>query len=180
VSAIHNHLAGEQPAILYVHFSARGAATALARSLDSVLLGTRTPRTLTPPPPAPLSIDTAAVFAGLGVGGRASGAVASVAPVLVPRIEIEADSVFRGMAAASPINIQMLDGGRAATSGDFAVTHDKVQPVLRALVAGHLTPTAVHSHLVGEQPTITYIHFWGVGSLDAIVRGLRGALDAAK
>jgi hypothetical protein len=84
------------------------------------------------------------------------------------------------MATASPINVQMLDGGRAATSGDFAVTADKVQPLLRALSAAHITPTAVHSHLVGERPTITYIHFWGVGLLQPILRGLRAALDAAR
>jgi hypothetical protein len=180
VTAIHNHLAGEQPDILYVHFMGRAAATPLARSLDSVLAGTGAPRTLTPPPPPPLSIDTAAVFGGLGEKGRASGAVASVSPVLVPVVMLDSDSLVRTMAAASPINVQMLDGGRAATSGDFAVTSDKVQPLLRALTTARITPTAVHSHLIGEQPTIIYIHFWGVGSLNTIVRGLRAALDAAR
>jgi hypothetical protein len=145
-----------------------------------VLTGTAAPRTLTPPPPQPLSIDTAAVFGGLGEKGRASGAVASVSPVLVPVVTMDSDSLVRTMAAASPINVQMLDGGRVATSGDFAVTSDKVPPLLRALSAAHITPTAVHSHLIGEQPTIIYIHFWGVGSLDTIVRGLRAALDAAR
>ena len=180
VSAIHNHLAGEQPAILYVHFGGRGAATLLARSLDSVLARTAAPRTLTPPPSPPLSVDTSAVFGGLGLSGRANGAVASVSPVLVPPVTLEADSLVRTMVAASPINIQMLAGGRAATSGDFAVTADKVQPLLRALSAAHITPTAVHSHLVGERPSISYVHFWGVGPLDGIVRGLRAALDAAR
>lgn len=180
VSAIHNHLAGEQPSILYVHFSARGAAVPLARSLDSVLKGTGAPRTLTPPPPAVLSIDTAAVFGILGLHGRAGGAVAGVAPVLVPVVTLDADSVVRAMAAASPINVQRLAGGRVATSGDFAVTADKVPGLLRALTAAHISPTAVHSHLVGERPTITYVHFWGVGPLDQIVRGLRAALDAAR
>jgi hypothetical protein len=180
VSAIHNHLAGEQPAILYVHFGGRGSPILLARSLDSVLAGTRTPRTLAPAPPTPVTIDTAAVFNGLGIHGRASGAVASVSPVLVPLVTLEADSLVRTMAAASPINVQRLDGGRAATSGDFAVTADKVQVLLRALSAAHISPTAVHSHLVGERPTITYVHFWGVGPLDVIVHGLRAALDAAR
>jgi hypothetical protein len=180
VSAIHNHLAGELPNILYVHFGGRGSVTLLARSLDSVLAGTGAPRTLTPPPAPALTIDTAAVFGGLGIRGRASGPVASVSPVLVPVVTLESDSLIRAMAAASPINVQMLDGGRAATSGDFAVTADKVQPLLRALAAARIMPTAVHSHLVGEQPAITFIHFWGVGPLDTIVRGLRAALDAAK
>jgi hypothetical protein len=100
--------------------------------------------------------------------------------VLVPVVTLESDSLVRTMAAASPINIQMLDRGRAATSGDFAVTADKVQPLLRALSAAHITPTAVHSHLVGEHPALTFIHFWGVAPLEVIVRGLRAALDAAR
>lgn len=180
VSAIHNHLAGESPAILYVHFDGHGAATTLARGLDSILAGTGAPRTLTPPPPPPLMIDTALVFGGLGLRGRAAGAVASVSPVLVPELMLGPDSVVRTLAAASPINVQMLEAGRAATSGDFAVTAEKVQPLLRALSAAHITPTAVHSHLVGERPTITYVHFWGVGPLDSIVRGLRTAVDAVR
>jgi hypothetical protein len=180
VGAIHNHLAGEQPHILFVHFAGRGSVTLLARSLDSVLAGTAAPRSLTPATAPPLAIDTGRVFEGLGIRGRATGAVASVSTVLVPVVTMESDSLVRVMATASPVNIQMLDGGRAATSGDFAVTGDKVQPLLRALSAAHITPTAVHNHLVGEQPAITFIHFWGVGPLDAILKGLRAALDAAK
>jgi hypothetical protein len=180
VSAIHNHLAGEQPAILYVHFDGRGAATSLAGRLDSVLAGTGAPRTLTPPPAPPVSIDTAMVFGALGVHGRVNGSVASVGPVLVPVLTWGSDSVLRSLAAASPINIQQLDPGRAATSGDFAVVAERVQPLLRALAAAHIMPTAVHSHLVGEHPTLTFIHFWGVGPLEAIVRGLKAALDAAR
>jgi len=180
VSAIHNHLAGEEPAILYVHFDGHGPATLLAARLDSVLAETGAPRTLTPPPAPALSIDTALVFGTLGVRGRASGGVAGVSLVLVPVVMLGADTVLRSLAAASVINVQQLDPGRAATSGDFAVTADRVQPLLRALSAAHIMPTAVHSHLVGEHPAITFIHFWGVGQLEVIVRGLRAALDAAR
>jgi len=180
VSAIHNHLAGEQPAILYVHFGGQGPATLLARRLDSVLLSTAVPRSLTPPAPPPLGIDTALVFGTLGVRGRATGPVAGVSPVLVPVVMIGSDSVLRTLGAATVINLQQLDGGRAATSGDFAITADKVQPLLRALVGAHITPTAIHSHLVGERPTVTFIHFWGVGPLPDLLRGLRAALDAAR
>jgi hypothetical protein len=180
VSAIHNHLAGEKPAVLYVHFDGHGPATLLAHRLDSVLAGSAAPRTLTPPAASAVSIDTAQIFGGLGIHGRANGTVASVGPVLVPVIMWGADTVLRSLAAASPINIQDLGGGRAATSGDFAVTADRVQPLLRALSSAHIMPTAVHSHLVGERPGITFVHFWGVGPLADLVHGLRAALDAAK
>lgn len=179
ITAIHNHLAGESPQILYLHFHGHGAATALAVRLDQVLGMTAAPRPVVPNTPVPLGIDTALVFDALGIHGRAAGSVASVSPVLVPAtVFLGADSLVRTLAAASPINIQQLSGGLAATSGDFAVLADRVQPLLRALAGAGITPTAVHSHLVGERPTITYVHFWGVAPLADLARGLRAALDA--
>jgi len=181
ISAIHNHLAGESPQVLYLHFHGHGAATALAARLDQVLGMTAVPRPVEPAAPPPLAIDTALVFGALGFHGRAAGSVASVSPVLVPSpVFVAADSLVRTLAAASPINIQQLSGGMAATSGDFAVLADRVQPLLRALAGAGITSTAVHSHLIGERPTITYIHFWGVAPLPDLVRGLRAALDAVR
>jgi hypothetical protein len=181
VTAVHNHLAGESPQLLYVHFHAHGEAAALAGRMDEVLRLTAAPRPVGPAAAVALTIDTAAVFGGLGVRGRANGAVASIAPVLFPAaLSLGADTLLRTMAAASPINIQQLDDANAAASGDFAVPADRVQPLLRALTRGGLTPTAVHSHLIGERPTITYVHFWGVAPLAELVRGLRAALDAAR
>ncbi len=181
VSAIHNHLAGEKPAVLYVHFDGHGAATSLARQLDTILSATAAPRSVTAPAAVPLAIDTALVFRELGVRGRANGRVAGVGPVLLAEpLVMGSDSIPRTLAAASPINLQMLAGGRAATSGDFAVRSDRVAPLIRALTEAGITPTAVHSHLVGERPTVTYIHFWGVGPLAQLLRGLRTALDSAR
>ncbi len=181
VTAVHNHLAGESPQLLYVHFHAHGAADALAGRLDEVLRLTGAPRPVGPASVVALTIDTAVVFGGLGVRGRANGAVAGISPMLLPAaLSLGADTLLRTMAAASPINIQQLDDATAATSGDFAVPADLVQPLLRALARGGITPTAVHSHLIGERPTITYVHFWGVAPLAELVRGLRAALDAAR
>ncbi len=79
VSAIHNHIVGEQPEIIYVHILGQGSALELATRLDRALTKTGTPRPVAAAPPVPLTIDTAAVFAALGRHGTARGNVAQVA-----------------------------------------------------------------------------------------------------
>jgi hypothetical protein len=181
VTAIHNHLVGEQPQITYVHFHGQGDALQLAAGLDRVLAVTGTPRPVAAAASQPVTIDSALVFAILGLRGRAQGAVAQVSTVLVPGpVTLHGRPVTPGLGYGSPINIQQVEAARAVATGDFALLASKVAPVLDALAAHGITTTAVHSHLVGEQPTITYVHFWGDGPLEPVLRGLRAALDAAR
>src|SRR5262249_45583705 len=65
----------------------------------------------------------------------------------------------------------------AAVGGDFTMTAAEVQPVLRALRKGHLHVVALHNHMVGEQPPMYFVHFWGKGPAEELARGLKGALD---
>jgi hypothetical protein len=179
VTAVHNHLAGETPQVIYVHVHGRGVAAGLAAGVDAALRRTATPRPVTPAPPAPLTIDTALVFTALGQRGRAGGAVANVSFLLVPdTVRLGGEALVPALALGSPVNLQAIGGGAAVTTGDFAVLGDRAAAVIRALVGAGITPTAVHSHLIGERPTVAYIHFWGRGPLTDLVRGLRAAIDA--
>jgi len=181
VSAIHNHLIGESPRVMYVHFHGQGRAIDLATRLDHVLAVTATPRPVAAAAPQPLAIDTALVFRALGRSGRARGNVAQVAFILVPgRVLLKGQPVVPALAYGSPVNIQMVDAARAVATGDLAVLGAALDPVLDALAAHGITATAVHSHLVGESPTIYYVHFWADGPLADVLRGLRAALDAAR
>lgn len=181
VTAIHNHLVGEQPPITYVHFHGQGDALELAGRLDRVLALTGAPRPVAATSSHPVTIDTAQVFSVLGLRGRAQGAVAQVSTVLVPgQVTIHGRAVTPGLGYGSPINIQAAGAGRAVATGDFAVLGPEVTPLLDALASHGITATAVHSHLVGEHPTIYYVHFWADGPLAEVLRGLRAALDAAR
>lgn len=181
VTAIHNHLAGEEPQITYVHFHGQGAALALAVRLDRVLALTGAPRPVAAAPPQPLTIDTALVFGTLGLAGRAQGAVAQISTILVPgTVTMHGRPVTPALGYGTPINIQAVGPDRAVAAGDFAVLAAKLAPVLEALTAHGITATAVHSHLVDEEPTIYYMHFWADGPLPDVLRGLRAALDAAR
>ena len=181
VTAVHNHLAGEEPQITYVHFHGQGDGLDLATRFDRVLALTGAPRPVVAAVPQPVTIDTALVFGTLGLTGRAQGAVAQVSTVLVPgAVTLHGRPVSPALGYGTPINIQVVEPGRAVATGDFAVLGSKVAPVLEALTAHGITATALHSHLVDAEPTIYYMHFWADGPLPEVLRGLRAALDAAR
>jgi uncharacterized protein DUF1259 len=180
VTAIHNHIVGE-PQVTYTHFHGQGNALELATRLDRVLALTATPRPVTTAPPQPVTIDTALVFRTLGLSGRAQGAIAQMSVVLVPgTVTMHGRNVTPALGYGTPINIQAVGPDRAVATGDFTVLGDKVAPVFAALTAHGITATALHSHLVGEEPKLYYMHFWADGSLPDVLRGLRAALDAAR
>jgi hypothetical protein len=81
------------------------------------------------------------------------------------------------MGTGTGINFQPLGGGRAATTGDFVLLASEVDPVMRALRSGGIEITALHSHMLGEQPTIYFMHFWAVGSAAQLATTLRQAVD---
>lgn len=181
VTAIHNHLSGEEPRITYVHFHGEGRATELATRLDHVLALTATPRPVAASSPPPVTIDTAMVFRALGASGKAQGNIAQLSFILVPgRVTMHGRTVVPALGYGSPVNVQMVDPTRAVATGDFAVLGAKVRGVVDALATHGITATAVHSHLIGEQPTIYYIHFWADGRPADVFAGLRAAIDAAR
>ena len=181
VTAVHNHLAGEEPRLTYVHFHGQGSATELATRLDRVLGHTATPRPVVAQPAAPPAIDTALVFRTLGHSGTARGNVAQVGFVLVPgAVTLHGRTLVPAMAYGSPVNVQMVDGTRAVATGDFAVEGGKVSGMLAALAAHGIAATAVHTHLIDESPHLYYMHFWADGPLAEVLAGLRAALDAAR
>ncbi|HEV2669751.1 MAG TPA: DUF1259 domain-containing protein [Gemmatimonadales bacterium] len=180
VIAIHNHVVGD-PQVTYVHFHADGEPRDLAKRLDRVLARTKTPRPVTAPPAQPLTVDTALVFSTLGLRGRAQGSIVQMSTVLVPgQVTMNGRVLNPAMAYGTPINIQVLPGGRAVATGDFSIPGEKVAAVLSALTANGITATALHTHLIGEQPAVYYMHFWADGPLNDVLRGLRAGLDAAR
>ena len=175
ITAIHNHLVGETPAIKYLHFSGNGDPMQLARQIKQVLALTatplRAPGTSSAAPP-----DWSSVEAQLGTKGRKSGPVISYG---FPRNEKLMESGMEmpaAMGMATGINLQM-DGTRAATTGDFVLLADEVNKVIKALVTHGINVTAVHNHMLHDQPRLFMLHFWGVGDPGKLADGLKAALD---
>jgi hypothetical protein len=81
------------------------------------------------------------------------------------------------MSVAIGINFQPTGGGKAAITGDFVLTGDEVNPVIRALRAHGIEVTALHSHMLDEQPRLFFMHFWANDDAVKLAEGLRAALD---
>ena len=81
------------------------------------------------------------------------------------------------MGLATAINFQPTGDGKAAITGDFVLTGDEVNPVIRALRSNGIEVTAVHSHMLDEQPRLFFLHFWANDNAEKLARGLRAAID---
>jgi hypothetical protein len=81
------------------------------------------------------------------------------------------------MGVATAINFQPTGGGKAAITGDFVLTGNEVNPVLRTLRANGIEVTAIHSHMLTEQPRLIFMHFWANDDAQKLAKGLRSALD---
>ena len=128
-----------------------------------------------------VSIAPSLVFKGLGRSGRTHGSVAQVSFILVSgKVTMDGMEVTPALGYASPVNIQAIDASRAVATGDFAVTGRQVAPMLRAFASHGITATALHTHMIGESPTLYFIHFWADAPLPRVVEGLRAVVDAAR
>jgi hypothetical protein len=178
VTAIHNHLAGEQPQIVYLHFGGSGDAASLAAALRAALEKTATPLGPPAPPPLPTAEQQQvfeAVQSALGRKGSMAGPVLQIGVPHKGRIEEGGMEIPPGMGMAIALNFQSL-GQQVATTGDFVLTADEVDPVMKALQGNGIDVTALHSHMLRETPRLFFMHFWGVGSPEAIGAGLKAAL----
>jgi len=179
ISALHNHLLRSSPATMYMHVDGHGDPVRLAAAIQTALKLSKTPLAAPPAPTtlAPLDLDTAAIDQALRAKGTANG---SVYQFSIPRRETpKSDGVPLSppMGSAIAINFQPTGGGKAAIAGDLVLTADEVNPVIRALQSGGIEITAVHNHMLDDQPRLFFIHFWANDDALKLARTLRSALD---
>jgi hypothetical protein len=181
ITAVHNHVLRASPATFYMHVGGHGDPVKMATVIRDALAVSRTPINVAAaasPPPA-IDLDTVQLDKLIGAKGQANGGVYQFN---VPRTDPikENDMVMAPvgpMGVAIAINFQPTDSGKAAITGDFVLTNDEVNPVIRALRANGIDVTAVHSHMLDEQPRLFFLHFWAVDDAVKLAKGLRAALD---
>ncbi|HZR29878.1 MAG TPA: DUF1259 domain-containing protein, partial [Terriglobales bacterium] len=178
ITALHNHVLHETPRVMYMHITGHGDAVKLAGAVKQVIALTKTPAPSQPPstPPA-LELDTAAIDQILGYKGKANGGVYQVG---VPRAEKITDAgmpVPGSMGLATALNFQPTGAGKAAITGDFVLVGSEVNPVIKALRQNGIQVTAVHNHMLQEEPRLFFMHFWANDDVVKLAKGLRAALD---
>jgi hypothetical protein len=179
-SAIHNHLLGESPHVMYMHIASHGDAVQMAKVIHEALALTKRPAPdVSPAAQAPtvLGFDQKQVEQIIGHTGKVNGGILQFG---VPRSETITDSgmtVPPSMGVATALNFQPTGNGKAAITGDFVLLGSEVNPVMKALRQNGIAVTALHSHILMEEPRLFFMHFWANDDAVKLAKGLRAAID---
>jgi Domain of Unknown Function (DUF1259) len=180
ITAVHNHLLRANPATFYMHVGGHGDPVKMAAAIRSALAESKTPFNPPPasqPPMPAIDLDTAQLDQIIGFKGQPNGGVYQFA---VPRRQPSTEdgmAVVAAMGGANAIGFQPTGGRKAAITGDFLVTGDEVNPLLRELRKNGIEVTAVHTHMLTEQPRMFFIHFWANDDAVKLAEDLRSALE---
>jgi len=181
ITAVHNHLLRADPAPFYMHVGGHGDAVKMATAIRTALAESKTP--LEAPPAAAsapaVDLDVKQLDEIVGAKGRQNGGVYQFT---VPRREAISED---GMAITPPgpmgvatgINFQPTGGGKAAITGDFVLAGNEVNPVIKTLRENGIEVTALHSHMLTEEPRLLFMHFWANDDAVKLARGLHAALE---
>jgi hypothetical protein len=181
ITAVHNHLLRASPATFYMHVGGHGDPVKLANAIKDGLSESKTPMTAPAAPAAQPSVDldTAQIDQIIGAKGQPNGGVYQIA---VPRRDPVTENGMQltppgPMGVNTGIGFQPTGGGKSAITGDFVLVGTEVNPVVKALRTNGIEVTAIHSHMLTEQPRIIFMHFWANDDALKLARGLRTALD---
>jgi hypothetical protein len=183
VTALHNHFFFESPRIFYMHVHGHGKAADLARMAKPALdlIGRGSPRhqsSVTGGRPSILAgtIDTAKIAGIVGHQGEQSGPVYKIT---VGRDDLHLKEMGAPINARMGLNTWAAFFGsdaNAEIAGDVAMLASEVNPVLKALRTNGLNVVAIHNHMISDQPTIYFLHYWGTGPSDKLASGFKAAL----
>jgi biotin operon repressor len=180
ITAVHNHLLRANPPTFYMHVAGHGDPEKVATALRTGLAESKTPLTASPPAtPPPVDLDTAQLDQIIGAKGQNNGGVYAFG---VPRRDAVKENGMEitpagPMGLATGINFQPTGGGKAAITGDFVLVAEEVNPVIAALRSNGIEVTAIHSHMLTEEPRLIFMHFWANDDALKLAKGLRAALD---
>jgi hypothetical protein len=182
VSALHNHFFFDEPKVYFMHIGGQGDPEKLAAGVKSVWDAIKKVRSDHPTPADRFAgktleagnIDTQAIRAILGHEGQTQDGVVKV--TIGREGEMHGVKVAGSMGLTTWVAFSGSDE-LAAVDGDFIMTAEEVQPVLRALRKSGIYIVALHNHMVGEKPAFYFTHFWGKGPAKELARGVKEALD---
>ncbi len=185
VTGLHNHFFYDEPKVYFMHIGGHGDPEKLAGAVKGVWDAIKKVRAGHVSPatrfagdvPKEGKIDAAAIEKVVGQKTQSQGGVVKV--TVGREVKMHGVAVGGGMGVTT---WAAFSGGDdlAAVDGDFAMTAEEVQPVLRALRKANIHIVALHNHMTGEQPALYFTHFWGKGPAAELARGFKSALDAQK
>ena len=188
VTALHNHLLRNQPFTMYMHVMGMGDPVKLATALHAALAESKTPLATpvtgssqpagaAPAAPPAIDLDTTALDRTMGAKGTNNGGIYQYS---IPRAEAIKDggmAVPPALGSAQAINFEPTGGGKTAITGDFVLIAKEVPLVMKALRDGGIEVTALHNHMLDDQPRLFFMHFWAHDDAGKLAQGLKSAIS---
>lgn len=177
VTSLHNHLMGESPSIMYVHIEGYGNPTELAKTLRSGIEQSNTPiKAAGPSVKEEFSLDKEQLDHIFGKEGSVSNGVYKISFPRPEQIKENGMVIPPSMGTSTAINFQPTSGEKAAITGDFVLTAEEVNPVIRVLRNHDIEVEAVHNHMLFEEPRLFFVHFWANDDAEKLAKGLLEAI----
>jgi hypothetical protein len=180
ITALHNHLMRANPPTFYMHIHGHGDPVALATAIRTALAESKTPFSALTAPAVQseqIELDTDKLDATIGVKGKVNGGVYQFSVPRKDPITEYGMPIPPAMGTAIAINFQPTGAGKAAITGDFVVTAQEINPLIRVLYDNSIEVTAMHSHMLDEQPRLFFVHFWANDDAVKLAEGLQASLS---
>jgi hypothetical protein len=181
VTAVHNHFFFESPRIFYMHVHGHGSPADLATKIKPALalIGKNPPKNPSTAPGRAIDgkLDTAQLAKIIGTEGEQNGMVYKIT---IGRPDLSVKEMGATINARMGLNTWAAFYGNdtdVVVAGDVAMLESEVTPVLKALRSNGIDVVAMHHHMIGTQPSIIFLHYWGKGDAQKLARGVRAALD---
>jgi len=187
VTALHNHFFFDEPKVYFMHIGGHGDPRELAVGVKAVWDAIKQVRKKNPQPakrfgdkplpqPEEGKINTQTIE-------RITGLKTSVNPGGVVKVSVRREGAMHGARFSGSMGLTTwaaFSGSSelASINGDFAMTAEEVQPVLRAMRKAGLHVVALHNHMVGEKPAYYFVHFWATGSVKELSASFKSVLEA--
>jgi len=178
VTAIHNHLLRTSPHIMWIHISSSGDPADMAGKIRMVT------DHVNGKPPAKSEdkfdskgINTSKLDRIIGKEGSAEGGDYNFDIGRADKISMNGTVLSPVMDVSTSVRFQPLENGDAAVIGEFVLEENEVEPVMQAFLDNGIEVTALHSHMLTEQPRLFYMHCWATGNAEALASAMRQALD---
>jgi hypothetical protein len=180
VTALHNHFFFDQPKVYFMHIEGEGTADKLAGAVRKVYDTIKQTRASNPQPkdsfgagslPEKNSITSAPLNEIFGTQGESKDGMVKFTigrPAKMHGVNIGKDMGVNTWAAFAGSD------DNAIVDGDFAVTEDELQPVLKSLLKEKINIVAIHQHMTHEEPRIMFFHYWGRGSAKDLANAVKG------
>ena len=185
VTALHNHFFFDRPKVFFMHIEGEGPLEKLASAVKKVYDTTKAIRGPDPKPAESFSVvgqtslpDKSSITAAplneiFGVQGEAKDGMVKFTigrPAKMHGVTIDKDMGVNTWAAFAGSD------DNAVVDGDFAVTEDELQPVLKSLLKNKINIVAIHQHMTHEEPRIMFFHYWGRGAAKDLANAVKGGI----